>query len=142
MDIATVGSERFRLLGVRRDLPYLVGSAVPWPLEGADADQAWEKVESVRAIFQRYLQLLAQATGDQIEIEEIPLEPRALALLVAAALQLPLSQKQSLLSQPAIADLLQAELSIMHREQSILQYILGTQSEQWQGGHSGYLSKN
>jgi Lon protease-like protein len=142
MNIATIGAQRFRLLGVRRELPYLVGSAVPWPLEGEDEDLARDQAVPMRVIFRQYLDLLAQTTGDQIEIEEIPTEPRALALVVAAALQVPMAQKQNLLSQPTVAELLISEQKIMRQERSLLKYILRTQSDQWEGGYSGHLAKN
>jgi Lon protease-like protein len=142
MNIATVGSERFRLLGVRREQPYLVGSAVPWPFEDEDAKPAREQVEPVQMIFRQYQDLLVQAMGEQIEVEEIPSEPRALALLVAAAVQVSMVQKQSLLNQPTIGELLRAERHIMRRECSLLQHILRTQSDQWEGGYSGYLARN
>jgi hypothetical protein len=142
MNIATVGSERFRLLKVRHNLPYLMGSAEPWPLTGTGTDEAWKRAESVRTLFQKYRSLLIEAQGQKIEIEELPTEPKALALLVAIALQLPMRQKQNLLDQPTVAQMLQVEQAIMRREHTLLEHILRTQTEQWEGGHSGYLSRN
>jgi Lon protease-like protein len=142
MNIATVGSERFHLLDVRHDLPYLVGKAEPWPLTGTDTAQAGRRAESVRALFQEYQSLLAQVQGTEIEIEELPTDPQALALLLAIALQLPVDQKQNLLAQPTVVEILQAEQVAMRRENLLLEYILRTQTEQWEGGHSGFLSRN
>lgn len=142
MNIVTIGHERFRLRTLRRDLPYLMGSADPWPLAGAETDLAYTLVEPVRALFQQYLDLLTQAQGDEIKVEEVPAEPRALALLVAIALQVPMAQKQRLLDQPTVAHLLATEQSILRREQLLLDYIARTQEEQWEGGYSGFLAKN
>jgi Lon protease-like protein len=142
MNIVTIGSERFRLRSLRFDQPYLVGDAEPWPLVGASTKQAREQVGPVRALFQQYVSQLAQAQGDRIEIEEVPSEPRALALLVAIGLQLPMPQKQRLLHQPTIPQLLEAERALMKREQLLLNYIIQTQSMQWEGGFSGYLAQN
>jgi Lon protease-like protein len=142
MNIATVGSERFHLLSVRHDLPYLVGKAEPWPLTGTETAQAWKRAEAVRTLFQEYRSLLAQVQGTEIEIEELPTDPQALALLVAIALQVPMDQKQNLLTQPTVVEILQAERVAMQRELLLLDYILRTQTEQWEGGHSGYLSRN
>jgi hypothetical protein len=96
----------------------------------------------VRALFRQYLSLLAQAEGHKIEVEEVPYDSRALALLVAVALQVPMTQKQRLLSQPDVGQMLSAERAIMRREQLILGYIIRTQREQWEGGFSGYLATN
>jgi hypothetical protein len=38
--------------------------------------------------------------------------------------------------------MLRAERAIMRREQLLLSHILRTQTEQWEGGYSGYLAKN
>lgn len=142
MNIVTVGDERFRLRSVCHDLPYLVGDAEPWPLTGASAEQARNQVGPLRALFRQYIGLLAQAQGSKLEVEEIPTEPRALALLIAVALQLPMPEKQRLLNQPTIYRLLLAERAIMRREQLLLNYVIQTQTKQWEGGYSGYLAKN
>jgi Lon protease-like protein len=142
MDIVTIGTERFRLRSLRHDEPYLVGDAEPWPLIGANSEQAQHQVGPVRALMRQYMSLLAQAQGHKIDIEEMPDDPRTLALVAAMVLQLPLPQKQHLLGQPTVARMLWAERAIMRREQLLLAYILRTQNEQWEGGYSGYLAKN
>jgi Lon protease-like protein len=142
MNIITIGLERFRLRTLRRDRPYLVGDAEPFPLTGEDTEQARVLVEPVRALLRLYLQLLEQAQGHSIEIDDVPTDPRTLALLVAITLQLPLAQKQGLLAQPSVPRMLLAEQVIMKREQLLLEYMIRTQPEQWEGGQSGYLAKN
>ena len=140
-NIITIGGERFRLQTLRHDLPYLLGSAEPWPLTGAESDRAQRQVEPVQALFRQYLSLLAQAQGHRIDVE-VPGEPRLLALVVAIAMQLPMPQKQQLLTRPTVADMLWAERALMRREQLILNQIIQTQTDQWEGGFSGYLAKN
>lgn len=142
MNIVTIGHERFRLRSVRRDLPYLVGQAEAWPLTGSLSEEAQEQVGPVRALFDHYLSLLVQAQGHRINIEEVPNDPQMVALLVAIALQLPMPLKQRLLAQPTIARMLRAERIIMQREQLILDYMVRTQTDQWEGGYSGYLARN
>ena len=141
-NLVTIGSERFRLLTIRDDLPYLVGSAQPWPLSGGAVEPAQQRAKSILASFERYLDLLIKAQGHRMEIEQIPEEPRALALLVAIALQVPPAQKQDLLCRPSVVDLLQAEQIMLRRERLLLEYISGTQTDQWEGGYSGYLANN
>jgi Lon protease-like protein len=142
MNIVAIGSERFRLRGLRHDQPFLVGDAEPWPLAGADTEQAQDQVGPIRALFRQYLTQLAQAEGHKMEIEEVPTDPRTLALLIAISLQLPMHQKQRLLAQPTIPQILLWERAIMRREQLLLDHIIKTQSSQWEGGYSGYLAKN
>jgi hypothetical protein len=57
-------------------------------------------------------------------------------------LQLPLPQKQDLLNQPSVIELLRAEWTILRREQLLLEGIIQTQEKQWEGGYSGYLARN
>jgi Lon protease-like protein len=142
MNLVTVGSDRFRLREVRHDLPYLVGSADPWPIAGAETKWARETAGPVRALFRQYVDLLAQAEGHEIKVDEVPTEPQSLALLVAVALRLPMVQKQRLLDQPTVAHMLLAERKLMQREHLLLDYIISTQEEQWEGGYSGYLARN
>jgi Lon protease-like protein len=142
MNVVTIGSERFRLLSVRHDEPYLVGHARPWPLIGASSERAQDQVGPLRALFHLYLRLLVQAQGHEIRVEEVPEEPRTLALLIAISLQLPMLQKQRLLRQPTVPHMLLAERALLRREQLLLDYIVRTQTEQWEGGSSGYLSRN
>jgi Lon protease-like protein len=142
LNIITIGSERFRLRAVHHDLPYLVGHAEPWPLTDALINKTQQQVGPMRALLRQYLTLLAQAQGHKIEIEELSSEPRTLALTIAIALQLPMPQKQRLLAQPTVGQMLQAERVILRREQLLLDHIIQTQGEQWEGGYSGYLAKN
>jgi Lon protease-like protein len=142
MNIVAIGGERFRLRAVHHDQPYLVGDAEPWPLAGGTSGRARKQVGAMRALFRQYLSLLVQAQGHKIDIEEVPTEPRALALVIAIALQLPMPQKQGLLDQPTVAQLLWAERAILRREQLLLDYIIRTQGEQWEGGASGFLARN
>lgn len=142
MNIVTIGSERFRLRSLRHDQPYLVGDAEPWPLTGGSTKQAQELSGPVRALFRQYLSMLAQAEGHKISIEEMPTDPRTLALLLAITLQVTMPLKQRLLSQPTVPHLLLAEQAIMKREQLLMDYIIHTQTRQWEGGYSGYLARN
>jgi hypothetical protein len=142
MNLVSIGIERFRLRRIRKGLPYLVGQAEPWPLREEARDRAQELVGPVRALFRHYLSILAQAQGDKIDIEEIPDEPKALALLIGVALQVSMPLKQRLLNQPSILGMLRVEKAILRREQLLLDFILRTQSDQWEGGFSGLLAKN
>jgi Lon protease-like protein len=142
MNIVTIGGERFRLRTMRHDLPYLAGNVEPWPLAGAATEEARELAPPVRAFFRQYVSLLAQAQGHKIDIEEVPKEPRTLALLIAIAMQVPMPQKQRLLDQPNVGRMLRAELALMRREQLLLDHIIQTQNDQWEGGSSGLLAKN
>jgi Lon protease-like protein len=142
MNIVTIGSERFQLVSVRHDQPYLVGIARPWPLIGASTERAQDQVGPLRALFHLYLRLLAQAQGHEIRVDEVPEEPRTLALLIAISMQLPMAEKQRLLREPTVPHMLLAERALLRKEHLLLGYIVQTQTKQWEGGSSGYLARN
>jgi Lon protease-like protein len=141
-DIVSIGVERFRLHAIHHHEPYLVGEAEPWPLGDADTSDAQEQVPLLQALFRHYLDQLVQAQGHRIEIDEMPADPLPLALLIAMSLRLPLVQKQYLLTRATVLYLLQAERAILRREQLLLNYIIQTQADQWEGGFSGYLARS
>jgi Lon protease-like protein len=142
MNIVTVGRERFRLRALHQNGPYLRGNAEPWPLSADTSEQAGRQVVSVRNLLDEYLERLEKAQGHRIRIESLPADPRAFALLVAVSLQVPLTEKQRLLTQPTVANLLSEERTILAREKKILAHIIETQGDQWEGGHSGLLARN
>jgi Lon protease-like protein len=142
LDIVSIGIERFRLQAIHHHEPYLVGEAEPWPLADAESDEAQRQVPQVQALFRHYLDQLIQAQGHRIEIDEMPTDALTLSLLVAMSLQLPLVQKQYLLSRDTLPLLLQAEQAIMRREQLLLNHIIQTQADQWEGGYSGTLARS
>jgi hypothetical protein len=47
-----------------------------------------------------------------------------------------------LLTRPTVRHMLRAERAIMRREQLLLNHIIQTQADQWEGGYSGYLAKS
>jgi hypothetical protein len=142
MNLVTIGNERFRLLSVNQDGAYLVGTAQPWPLDGGSELEARVQVEPVRTLFRQYLSMLDEAQGHKISIKEVPDDPQALAVLVAIALQVPKPEKQRFLEQATIAAMLAAEQVIIRREHLLLDLIIRTQQEQWEGGFSGLLANN
>jgi Lon protease-like protein len=140
--IITVGRTRFRLQAVKTETPYLVGDAEAWPLSGSSSAHARAQIEPLRARFQEYLGLLEEAQGESIELDGLPSEPRSLALMVARTMRIPALDKQRLLNQPDVTEMLKAERYFLARERAILEQIARSQGDQWEGGHSGLLARN
>ena len=118
-DLATVGTDRFRLLGVDRSRPYLTGEIEPLPDE-LDPDQAGPgtapAVASVQAGFRGYLNALADRGGGVISIADLPDEPLLLSYVVGAAMIIDLPERQSLLAAPDALSRLRLERSLLVRE--------------------------
>jgi Lon protease-like protein len=121
-DLATVGTERFRLLRVDDSLPYFQGETEPLNDE-PDSDLGEAEafaVNRVQAGFRAYLNALADRGGDVISVADLPDEPLLLSYVVGAAMIIDLPERQSLLAAPTALDRLRLERSLLVRETGML----------------------
>ena len=117
--IITVGTTRFKLTGLDTDSqPYLQGD-VEW-LFDADGDDPETAVLAVQRAFRTYLNALAVARDTEIEIPELPSDPKHLSYLVAATTVVDTADKQALLATADTAERLRAELALLRREAALL----------------------
>jgi Lon protease-like protein len=121
-DLATVGTERFRLLRVDESLPYLQGEVEPLrdaaPASPGEAEAF--AVNRVQAGFRAYLNALADRGGGVISVADLPDEPVLLSYVVGAAMIIDLPERQSLLAAPAALERLRLERSLLVRETAML----------------------
>jgi hypothetical protein len=117
-DLATVGTERFRLLRVDDSLPYYQGEVEP--LENEAVSEAGEAeafaVSRVQAGFRAYLNALADRGGGVISVGDLPDEPLLLSYVVGAAMIIDLPERQSLLAASSALERLRLERSLLVRE--------------------------
>jgi hypothetical protein len=117
-DLATVGTERFRLLRVDDSRPYFQGEVEPLkdePASGAGEAEAFA-VNRVQAGFRAYLNALADRGGGVISVTDLPDEPLLLSYVVGAAMIIDLPERQSLLAAPSALERLRLERSLLVRE--------------------------
>lgn len=121
LHLETMGRERFRLRGIARSEPYLVGRVEPLPLQGgAERPELEARRASVEPLLRGYLEALAEISGSRFGDAELPRDPGAMAWLAAYVLQLPADQKQDLLGTLDLGELLEAELRLLRRETPLL----------------------
>jgi Lon protease-like protein len=128
LDLATVGTERFRLLRVDDSLPYFQGEVEPLPEEELSGDAAAGATPSALAFvtrrvqegFRGYLNALADRGGGVVNVADLPDEPLLLSYVVGAAMIIDLPERQSLLAAPAALDRLRLERSLLVREAAML----------------------
>lgn len=123
-DIVVVGASRFRIESLSHEHPYLTG-AVSYLEDAAASGDAAMLATRVAAGFREYVaafSALSQQTPPEIEL---PDEPELLSYLVAAALRIPLPERQQLLEIDSAEDRLQMCLSILRRERALLDTMLG-----------------
>lgn len=128
LQLLVIGRERFRILELQRDLPYLTGIVDYFPLR-RDAPGQRPAVAALRPWVEQYLSLLTEVGELEFEMTELPAEPEALAYLAATILQAPMLQKQALLAEPDAAGLLSALRGLYRRELPVLRAMLAHREE-------------
>jgi Lon protease-like protein len=120
LDVVTVGTERFRLLGLDETQPYLRGEVEILAGEPADPASAGPAVRVVQVAFRDYLDALTQWGGATVRLQDLPDEPALLSFIVAAAMVIDLPERQALLAEPDTLRRLARERSLLSRETAML----------------------
>lgn len=143
MNIMAIGVERFTIQNVRHDRPYLVGEVEPFPLHNDNSSTVYEAGQRLRPWVERYLAVLSEA-ADQADFDpaRLPDDPLALGYLAAALVQIPSEQKQPLLAEPGVTELLTGIQTIYQREVALLRTILELDNQQQQRNGEQLFSLN
>lgn len=123
MLILTLGRERFRVVEFNYEKPYLVGLVEPAPL--VTEDEEWETVGAgaLEPFIIDYLNKLALVGSVEVEPDQIPSDAEGLIYMAATLIQLPIDEKQALLSIDRASDLTRALRSVYRRELSLMRTI-------------------
>lgn len=105
MVIMTVGRERFRIVRLEHNRPYLVGVVEPAPLVDEDEARVAEGAARLEPLVVEYLDKLAQMGNIDARPDDPPADPASLAYLGAALIQLPPEEKQGLLALDRLTEL-------------------------------------
>jgi uncharacterized protein len=119
-DIVTVGTQRFRLLGLDEAQPYLRGEVELLAEEPPDPAAAGPAVRVTQAAFREYLDALTEWGGATVRLEELPDEPALLSFIVAAAMVIDLLDRQALLAESDTLRRLGLERALLSRETAML----------------------
>jgi Lon protease-like protein len=124
MNIFSIGYQRFRVHELRESRPYLVGLVEDYPFAGEKHPTVQEAVAALIPLLRSYIKKLEDATESKTEVDEIPEDGLALALLTAILLPLPTEEKQELLESSDLTTMLQAERNLLRRESMLLNQML------------------
>ncbi len=116
MNITAVGTQRFRVLELNRSHSYLSGKVSQFPLLNGATKQATDLAQRVRPQVLDYVDLLAKASSTNLRLDRLPEDPLTLAFLIAIALQVKPADKQKLLEQSGIPEMLALEAHLIARE--------------------------
>jgi Lon protease-like protein len=106
-----------------RSYPYLVGEIEYLDDSLGDAHHAADLASVVSAQLLSYVDRLSAANAIQINLPDLPDDPRHMSYLVAAALATDTTERQSLLAAPDAVARLRAERSLLNRELKLLEQI-------------------
>jgi len=124
MKITAVGKERFQVVSLEYNKPYLVGMVDMYPLEADQTDSLWKQSKGLHHLVDSYLQLLKEAGQVQTNGPDLPESPMSLAYLAAVLLQIPAEQKQELLAASSAANMLGSLAATYRREVVLLEAML------------------
>jgi uncharacterized protein len=125
-DLVTVGTRRFRLMGLDHSQPYLRGEIDLLAEETGEEAAAVLAAQAVQRAFRYYLDLLATRGAARVKVPDLPDDPVLLSYLVAASMITDLSDRQRLLAEPDALRRLAAEHGLLARETSMLRTLTST----------------
>lgn len=118
--LRAVGEERFRILNLKRDLPYLVGEVEPYPIDTGEPQTLEKEATDLRPWVERYLHSLGQLGGGTAGARRLPENPTAFAYIACALLNVPTADKQKLLGMRRATELLRELRGLYRREIALL----------------------
>jgi Lon protease-like protein len=139
MEILAIGQDRFRIVELHEERPYLIATAELYPLAPALPEQLAGGQTRLRPLLERYLQVMANASDVDLDVSQLPDEPISLAYLAATLLQVPPEKKQLFLTLNEPAALFDALRRSYRQEIALLRWMLrddGSATDQ------GNFSKN
>ncbi len=125
MNIVTVGTKRFHLLGYSTEKkPYIVGDIEPLVDEPTEQEPARALGQEVGPIVQRYVALTQAAAEQELTPLQLPSDPEELSYLVGGVLRIRNRERQRLLEMQSTLQRLTREREILERESRSLQEFL------------------
>jgi uncharacterized protein len=124
MNLLVSGASRFEIVQTATDRPYLRGQVRIIPEAGDDLEATARLTEETAMAFRRYSNLVRALVGQEPQEPELPMEPELLSYLIAAALNLQIPEKQTLLAQRRTDERLARELRILRKEIALVKEML------------------
>ncbi len=127
MDIHVIGYQRFRILTLSHDRPFLSALVELYPPLEDETAEAYARTEQLRPHLEQYIQLLGDLSEAEVKLDPVPEKPLLVAYLTAVLLQVPQSDKQDLLATGTVPEILALETKLLLREQRLLKANIGVE---------------
>jgi len=123
LNLTAVGDERFRILKLNYDLPYLVGEVESVPLERPSSIEIARGARQLAPWVSEYLRLIQRIDAEiapDLSVIDLPEDPLVMLYLAASILQVPAVEKQHLLEVTYASELLAHVVRLYRREAVVL----------------------
>ncbi len=115
-DIVTVGETRFRVVGLDEE------AGTPYPTGLVELIDEADGEGDLDALTLRVVEQFAEYRAAlDVDVTELPDDPRVVSYLVAAAVILDLPERQQLLEAPTTAERLAAEITLLKQERALIE---------------------
>ena len=120
LNVQTLGTRRFEILSYREQDDYLIGTC-QWLEDQEDDDGLVRASMRIRGLLSRYFDSLSLSTALPAELGEldVPQDPYALSMFIAAIMTLPNNQKQTLLEMTSTKARLEVEEFLLERAEIV-----------------------
>jgi len=112
--ISTIGRERFRIEQIVSREPYLIVEAETVEEDDADDEEADDLLVAVRMLFEQYLDIIVEFSGQETSVE-LPSDAQGTSFLIGDTLQVAEAVKQRLLELNDTKSRLRAERDFLER---------------------------
>ncbi len=118
--IMVIGRERFRILSLDNQQPYLVGQVEALPFQPEPQEQIEHLSNLLTPWLLEYLQFLAEMGQVEFDMSQVPTDIEEFVFLASAAIQLPQEEKQAILENEKASIILRELIKVYREEVSLL----------------------
>jgi len=136
MNIVAVGRDRFQILKLETDLPYLVGQVEMLPFANETPTETHRAARRLRPWVEKYLTLLGSAENVELDLNQLPQDSLLLAYLSASLIKVAMTEKQDLLATDSAMGLIQRVYSYYRKEVTLLTALMAETTQIDQGPFS------
>lgn len=129
INLTAIGQERFEILHLSHEHPYLVGTIREYPLQRSHSIDISRSCHGIRKQVDHYLHLVSKIGEDRFAGLELPDDTLAFMYMAASLLQIPAIEKQPMLACPTASELLSLLKRVYAREIALLERLSPVKKE-------------
>lgn len=136
LNLNSFGVERFRILRITQDTPYLTAEVETFPLVTLDEQPTGQAVSKFLPYLEEYLSLLATISENELDPSQFPDNPMELAYISSYLVQTSPDVKQLLLESKTTFELLEYLRNVYRKEIALLRVMVANSGDAGASGVS------